>query len=303
MSSGSQVAWIGLGKLGLPMAVRMVAAGIVVRGHDRSAERLDLAASRGIQPAQDAASAVRGASHVFISLPDDRALWSAALSDATLLSHLSQGSVLVETSTVSVGISHELAEAAARRGVRYLRSPVSGNPVSAESGQLSALVSGPRDAFEETKPLLNTFCHALNYLGDTEQARYAKLAINLMIAVSAGMMAEALALARRGDIAWQDMLTLMENSAIGSPMVKYKCLPLKDRDFTATFSGRQMAKDLDLILACARAADVPAPLAAQMRETYTAMVPSGLADRDYVATILHQEHLAGLGEPDLKHKI
>jgi 3-hydroxyisobutyrate dehydrogenase-like beta-hydroxyacid dehydrogenase len=117
-----------------------------------------------------------------------------------------------------------------------------------------------------------------------------------MIAVSAGMMAEALSLARRGDIDWQDMLKLMENSAVGSPMVKYKCAPLKERDFTATFSGRQMAKDLDLILDCARGVGVPTPLAAQMRETYSAIIASGDGDADYIATVRHEERLAGLGD-------
>lgn len=302
MSNGQQAAWIGLGKLGLPMAARLSGAGHRVKGYDRSEERLALAAERGIERASGVAAAVEGCEAVFVSLPDDRALRAAVLADGALVSHLSPGTTLIETSTVSAGISEELAEATAQRGVTYLRAPVSGNPVSAEAGQLSALVSGPKDAFENMAPLIGTFCHAFNYLGEKEQARYAKLAINLMIAVSAGMMAEALALARRGEIDWRDMLTLMENSAIGSPMVKYKCLPLKDRDFTSTFSGRQMAKDLDLILDCARGVDVPAPLAAQMREIYTAMIPSGLADQDYVATILHEEKLAGLGEPELTKK-
>ena len=133
-------------------------------------------------------------------------------------------------------------------------------------------------------PLLETFCHALNYLGATEQARYAKLAINLMIAVSAGMMAEALALARRGEIDWRQMLNLLENSAVGSPMVKYKCLPLKDRDFTSTFSGRQMAKDLgpDPRLRTLRGRARPARRA-DARDLHGDDAER-LADQDYVAT-------------------
>jgi 3-hydroxyisobutyrate dehydrogenase-like beta-hydroxyacid dehydrogenase len=92
------------------------------------------------------------------------------------------------------------------------------------------------------------------------------------------------------------MLNLMENSAVGSPMVKYKCAPMHERDFTSTFSGRQMAKDLDLILECTRTAGVLAPLAAQMREMYTAIIAAGDGDDDYIATIRHQERLAGLSD-------
>ena len=292
--NGQQTAWIGLGKLGLPMAARLAGSGYHVRGYDRSEERLALAAGRGIERAADVAGAVEDCPIVFVSLPDDRALRAAVLADGALLPHLSAGTILVETSTVSVNASQDVARAAADRDITYVRAPVSGNPVSAEAGQLSALVSGPEAAFKTVSPLIATFCHAQSWLGDAEQARYAKLAINLMIAVSAGMMAESLALARRGKIDWHDMLNLMENSAIGSPMVKYKCAPLHERDFTSTFSGRQMAKDLDLILECARSAGVPAPLAAQMRETYTAIITAGDGDDDYIATVRHQERLAGL---------
>lgn len=295
MNGKRKAAWIGLGKLGLPMAARL-ARQFEVAGHDRSEERLALAVERGITRAADLATAVAGAEVVFASLPDDRALEAAVLADGALLSHLASGMILVETSTVSVHASQDVARVAEDKGVQYLRAPVSGNPVSAEAGQLSALVSGPGTAFKAVSPMLATFCHSQSWLGDSEQARYAKLAINLMIAVSAGMMAESLALARSGNIDWHDMLNLMENSAVGSPMVKYKCAPMHERDFTSTFSGRQMAKDLDLILECTRAAGVPAPLAAQMREMYTAIIAAGDGDDDYIATIRHQERLSGLAD-------
>lgn len=295
MTAKQQAAWIGLGKLGLPMAARL-AGQFNVTGFDRSEDRLALAESRGIKHATDLASAIAGAAVVFVSLPDDRALRAAVLADGALLSHLSAGTILVETSTVSVPISQDVARVAKDLGVAYVRAPVSGNPVSAEAGQLSALVSGPEAAFKTVSPMLATFCHRQSWLGAAEQARYAKLAINLMIAVSAGMMAESLALARSGDIDWHDMLNLMENSAVGSPMIKYKCAPMHERDFTSTFSGRQMAKDLDLILECTRAAGVPAPLAAQMREMYTAIIAAGDGDDDYIATIRHQERLSGLAD-------
>lgn len=296
MSRTERATWIGLGKLGLPMAARLSAGGYAVTGYDRSPDRARMAVDRGISAAQSMAEAAEGSGVVFVSLPDDRALRSAVLGDGALLSHLAPGTILVETSTVSVHASEAVAQRAAALDVTYLRAPVSGNPVSAEAGQLAALVSGPREAFAAVEPMVATFCHARTWLGSAEQARYAKLAINLMIAVSAGMMAEALALARRGDIGWRDMLSLMENSAVGSPMVKYKCAPLRERDFTSTFSGRQMAKDLDLILECTRAAGVPAPLAAQMRETYTGIIAAGDGDHDYIATVRHEERLAGLAD-------
>jgi 3-hydroxyisobutyrate dehydrogenase-like beta-hydroxyacid dehydrogenase len=156
------------------------------------------------------------------------------------------------------------------------------------------MVSGPKDALEAAGSVLKSFTKAQYWLGDGEQARYAKLAINLMIAVSAGMLGEALALARKGNIDWNAMLELVADSAVGSPMVQYKILPLRERNFTSTFSAAQMAKDLDLILNCAHGAGVPVPLAAQMREAYTSLIGTGHGEDDYIATVHYTERLAGL---------
>lgn len=294
--SSSKVAWVGLGKLGLPMASRIIQAGTAVQGFDLSAQRLALAEDVGITPHQSLASAVAECDLVFVSIPDDRALISLCLESGELIRHMAPGSILIETSTVSVEASARVADAAKAQGIAYLRSPVSGNPVAAEAGTLSAMVSGPQAALETAKPVFEAFTKAQYWLGDEEQARVAKLAINLMIAVSAGMLSEALTLARKGNIEWDAMLALIADSAVGSPMVKYKVPPLSQRDFTSTFSAAQMAKDLDLILNCAHGSGVSAPLAAQMREAYTALIATGHGDDDYIATVHHTERLSGLGE-------
>ena len=295
--SNANVAWVGLGKLGLPMATRIIQSGAAVQGFDLSAQRLALAEAIGVTPHQSLASTVADCGLVFVSIPDDRALISLCLDSGELIRHMTPGSILIETSTVSVEASARVAKAAQAHGIAYLRSPVSGNPVAAEAGTLSAMVSGPQDALATAKPVFDAFTKAQYWLGDEEQARVAKLAINLMIAVSAGMMSEALTLARKGNIAWEAMLALVSDSAVGSPMVKYKVPPLLERDFTSTFSAAQMAKDLDLILNCAHGSGVSTPLAAQMREAYTALIATGHGDDDYIATVHHTERLSGLGEP------
>ncbi|MBS9403844.1 NAD(P)-dependent oxidoreductase [Halomonas sp. TRM85114] len=294
MTTTTRVAWIGLGKLGLPMAARIVGAGHSVQGYDLSAQRMALAEGVGIRVHADLASAIEGCTLVFVSIPDDKALLGLALNSGDLIEKMAPGSVMIETSTVSIEASARVAAAAGEKGIAYLRSPVSGNPVAAESGTLSAMVSGPREALDQAIPVMKSFTKAQYWLGEDEQARFAKLAINLMIAVSAGMMGEALAMARKGNIGWDAMLELMADSAVGSPMVKYKALPLKERDFTSTFSAVQMAKDLDLILGCAHGAGVPVPLAAQMREAYASLIGTGYGEDDYIATVHHTERLSGL---------
>jgi 3-hydroxyisobutyrate dehydrogenase-like beta-hydroxyacid dehydrogenase len=286
-----KISWIGLGKLGLPMAARIAASGRSISGYDIDRSRVDAASQRQIQIAATLDAALHGAGLIFTSLPNDAALASAA---DELANRLAPGAIVVETSTVSAAASARAARAFERAGVRYLRTPVSGNPVLAERGELTALASGPKEAFDAARPTLSAFSRAQHYLGESEEARFAKLAINLMIAVSAGMMGEALAFARRGGVDFGQMLDLLADSAVGSPMVKYKTPPLKSDDYTSTFSCRQMAKDLDLILDTAREAATPAPLAAQLRETYSALIAGGEGDIDFIATVRHAARLAGL---------
>ena len=192
----------------------------------------------------------------------------------------------------------EMVKTRQRSTLQALRAPVSGNASIAHSGALTCFVSGPKAAFERVLPVIASFTRARTYLGSAEEARYAKLAVNLMIAVSAGMMAESLALARKGGIAWQDILNVLDDSAIASPMVKYKTAPLRRRDFESTFSCRQMAKDLDLILGAGHHVDVPLPLAAHMREVYGSLIAQGEGEVDFIAPVRLAERLSGLGEPD-----
>lgn len=295
----NKIAWIGVGKMGLPMAALIVKAGHAVTAFDPNQERLTAAREQGVAAAASAIEAVTGSDIVFASLPDDTALRATMLGPQGLLQAMAPKSILIETSTVSAEISVELDNAAKARDIAYLRVPVSGNASIAHTGALTCFVSGPRTVFERTQPLLATFTRAQTYLGPNEEARYAKLAVNLMIAVSAGMMAESLALARKGGIAWQDILKVLDDSAVASPMVKYKTAPLRTRNFDSTFSCRQMAKDLDLILSAGHGVGVPLQLAAQMRETYGSLVAQGDGETDFIATVQHVERLSGLDDPKL----
>ena len=298
-ATSNNIAWIGVGKMGLPMSALVAKAGYAVTAFDRSKTRLAAARDQGISIARSPTEAVGGRPVAITSLPDDAALRAVMFGPQGLVQAMAPKSILIETSTVSAEVSGEVATAAAAHDIAYLRAPVSGNASIVHTGALTCFVSGPREAFDHAKPLLATFTRAQTYLGESEEARYAKLAVNLMIAASAAMMAESLALARKGGIAWQDILKVLDDSAVASPMVKYKTTPLQSRDFESTFSCRQMAKDLDLILQAGHAVGVPLQLAAQVRETYGALIAQGDGEADFISIIRHVERLCGLGEPEL----
>jgi 3-hydroxyisobutyrate dehydrogenase len=280
-----KLGWVGVGKMGLPMASHLLAAGHAVAACDLVPALLQAAVARGARSAPTPAAAAREAEVVFSSIPDDRALLAVALSETGVLAGARPGTVYVDTSTVSAAASAEVAAGAAARGVRYLRVTVSGNNKMAEGKALTIMASGERAVYERCRPLLALFGPQQYYVGAAEQARTLKLAVNLMVYATIAGLAEALAIGRRGGVDWEQMLDVMAASAIGSPLLKAKNGALKARDFSATFTCLQARKDLGLISGAAAASGVPAPVAEIAARLIEDCIAHGGGEEDYAAMI------------------
>lgn len=286
-----KVAVIGVGKMGLPMARHLRAAGHAVVVYDRSEAARSQAQRAGLEPAAGLAQAVDGAEVVLSSLPHDAALVEVAQEVAA---RAAAGTVYVDTSTVSLAASAEAAAACARRGVAHVRATVSGNNKMAEAAQLTVMASGPEAAYARVKPLLAVFGPNQFYLGAGEQARLMKLIVNLMIAATSGMLSEALALGEKGGLDWRQMWDVIGASAVGSPIVKAKSVQLRERDYSPTFTVEQMQKDVGLILQAGAALQVPLALTAGVGQLLQAAAAQGDADLDYAAVIRAVARSAGL---------
>jgi len=281
---------IGAGKMGLPMGKHLVAAGHDVTVDDLSEGRLQEAAAHGMAVAKGHAG-IEAAEAILSSLPHDEALWATAQAVAR---HARTDAVYVDTSTVSPAISVRVAEQLHERRIAYLRSTLSGNNLMAEAAQLTVLASGPKDAYERVLPLMRTWGSSQYWLGEGEEARLMKLVVNLMIAQTSAMLAESLTLGVKGGLRWEDMWTVLTNSAVASPIVKSKSAQLAQRDFTPTFSVLQMIKDVNLILGEAQRLSVPLPQTALTLQALQAAVANGDADADYAAVIRCAERAAGI---------
>jgi 3-hydroxyisobutyrate dehydrogenase-like beta-hydroxyacid dehydrogenase len=288
-----RIQFMGVGKMGLPMASHFLAAGHVMSVSDPSKERLRLAASQGLAvvAAGDLAVAMAAADAVFSSLPHDAALLDVA---SRIASTARRGSVFVDTSTVSQRASADAAALCAGAGVHYLRTTVSGNNKMAEAAQLTVMASGPRAAYDSLLPVLKLLGPNQFYLGDAEEARLMKLVVNLLIAQTSAMLAEGLALGRKGGLDWRDMWQVLGASAVGSPILRAKSVQLSERDFTPTFTVEQMIKDLELIVGEGKASHVPLAQTAMTLQLMHAAVAQGDALDDYAAIIKAVERSAGL---------
>jgi 3-hydroxyisobutyrate dehydrogenase-like beta-hydroxyacid dehydrogenase len=281
---------IGVGKMGLPMALHFLAAGHDVSVSDPAEERLQLARVHGLK-VTDIDSAISASDVIFSSLPNDAALLAVA---AQVAATARKGSTFVDTSTVSQRVSSEVALLCSAAGIEYLRTTVSGNNMMAEAAQLIVMASGSRPVYDALLPVLKLLGPNQFYLGEGEQARLMKLVVNLLIAQTSAMLAEGLALGRKGGLDWQDMWRVLCASAVGSPIIKAKAVQLSQRDFTPTFTVEQMIKDLELIVDEGKASHVPLVQTAMTLQLMHAAIAQGDALSDYAAIIKTVERSAGL---------
>jgi 3-hydroxyisobutyrate dehydrogenase-like beta-hydroxyacid dehydrogenase len=245
--AASKVGWVGLGKMGVPICKRLQAADYTVKAFCRSEEKAQLAISQGFGPAFTLADTSSGCKFVVSAISDDNALLEIVLGRDGLQVALSGSQIFIETSTVSPGASARVAEALAPTACAYLRSPVSGSTATAAQGALTALVSGPAEAFKAAAPLFAAFTRKAFLVGGAEEARTLKLSINALVGATSALLAESLNLARSGGLDVETVMNVVTESAVASPLIQYKRGAVTSGDYTAAFSVAQMLKDLDVV--------------------------------------------------------
>lgn len=278
------------------MALNIRQAGHNLSVWNRSVERCEQLRAAGAAIAADIPSLAAAVDILFVSVADDAALRQVALGEDGAVAHMRKGSVLIETSTVSVTISEEIARLAAARGLHYLRAPVSGSVLLAETGKLGMLVSGPRNAFEAMLPILSLITAQRLYAGGDEQARVLKLTVNMMIGLTAAMVGEAMAFCLKNGIDRATTVDGIAASVAASPLFGYKADALKARDFSPRFSVAQIAKDFDLALAAGHTLEVPMPLTALVRQGWAAMIATGEGENDFFKLTEMAIRAAGIDE-------
>ncbi len=283
-----RIGWIGLGRMGTPMARRLAETGAELTLCDTDRDRTTgfPNATTATTPAETA----RDADIVFSSIPDDAALLAITEGEHGLASALQPGQVFVEMSTVSPQASARVA-AALRPGVLYLRCPVSGSTATAEAGTLTLFCSGPQEAIARAAPLLDRLGSKRLHFGPAEEARVIKLLVNMVVVITPAVLGEALAFGARHGLDWTSMVDALAGSVVASPLLAYKTEMLKSRDWRAAASVDLVAKDLDLALDAGRGA-VPMPLTALVRQFAAALQAAGEGDLDFFRLATWPERIA-----------
>lgn len=245
----STIAFVGLGRMGLPMAQRLLAAGHRLSVYNRSPDRAGALQASGARIAATPAAAAAGAEFAITMVSDAQAAAAVYLGADGLLAGLPRGAIALEMSTIGPSAVAALARQAHEQGIELLDAPVSGSTALAANGQLTALVGGDEAAFARAQPVLAALSKAQYRLGPSGAGATMKLALNLVIALTNQSIAECLALAGAGGVAAEAAYDVLESSAVASPFVAYKRAAFLTPDSVPpAFTTDLMRKDLMLAL-------------------------------------------------------
>ena len=288
-----RIGWLGTGRMGAELVRRLLAAGCDVAVYNRTAAKAEPLIALG---ATGAGSIPELGSReiVFASLGSSDDLVAALLGPGGLMSGPVVPKVVVDCSTVSAEASARVREEMAGRGTALLAAPVMGNPRVVRAGQMTAAVSGPRDAFDLAAPYLDLLGKGVTYVGEGETARTVKLCHNLLLGVVAQSLAEITVLAEKSGISRHAFLDCLNKSVMGSLFTGYKTPAYVNLDFEPTFTATLLRKDFDLGLAAAREHEVPMPVAATVHQLIQGLVGRGYGDADFAALLRQQADSAGL---------
>ncbi|EJL20209.1 NAD(P)-dependent oxidoreductase [Brevibacillus sp. BC25] len=277
------IGWIGLGNMGIPMASNLLAAGYDVRVWNRTPGKSASLVALGAKETATLSEVVAQSDVLFTMVSDDDAVKAIYTGSDGLLSLPVQGKLAVDMSTISPDTSRFLAERAKQAGLRFLDAPVSGSVGPAKEGTLVIMVGGEQADYEVAKPMLDKLGKAAFYLGPNGAGTSAKLAINLLLGITVQGVSETLLFARSLGVGTEQMLDIISESAVGTPLIRGKAASILADDYPAAFALKHMSKDLRL----AHEAGVSTPLAESVNATYRHALESGLGELDLMAILRH----------------
>ncbi len=286
------VGWIGTGRMGYQLALRLLNAGYDVAAWNRTRAKAEPLAEHGAKVVDSPADLV-DCDIVFIMVSADKDLEAVIGGSGGLLSGAGAPKIIVDSSTVSAEASARIRALVEGRGTQFLAAPVSGNPKVIAAGKLTVAVSGPKEAFDAVEPLLGAWGRGVTYVGEGELARLVKIAHNVFLGVVIQSLAEITVLAERGGVPRAAFLQFLNDSVLGSAFSRYKSPALVNLDFHPTFTTVLLRKDLQLGLSAGRELGVPMPLAAAADMLIAQAVGAGYTSEDFATLVLEQARRSG----------
>ncbi|HTQ97905.1 MAG TPA: NAD(P)-dependent oxidoreductase [Candidatus Acidoferrum sp.] len=288
MSTGGiqkRIGLIGLGLMGLPMGMNLRKAGFPLTVWNRTAARAKDLVAAGAVLAKTPREVAEASDVLLTMVSDPPALESVLWGQDGALPALKSGSVYIDSSTISPALVKKIADACKKGGVRFLDAPVTGGDWGAREGNLVFMIGGDAETLKEVQPILDVMGKRFFHLGPNGAGQTIKLAMNAILALEVGAVAEAIGLVTKAGLQGEQLLEVLQSSMGRSGLLDLKTPLMLKGDFKPSFPLRLMHKDLGLALDLANQLGVALPTTAAVREVYNHVKGEAKEDVDYSAVV------------------
>jgi 2-hydroxy-3-oxopropionate reductase len=291
----TKIGFIGLGIMGSPMASNLLTAGFEVIGFDLTPAALERLSADGGVVAASAAQAAAEADVVITMLPNHPQVEAVALGEGGVLDSAKPGTLYIDMSSIRPETSRRLAEVGAERGIRVLDAPVSGGEKGAIDGVLSIMVGGGEDDFAAAAPVFAPLGKTIVHVGPAGAGQTVKAANQLVVGGTYALVAEAIVLLEASGLDAGLGLDVLAGGLAGSRILELKRKSMVDRQFAPGFRIDLHHKDMGIILAAARDAEVALPVGNLVAALIASARAQGYGQLDHSALLKVAENLSGKG--------
>ena len=265
----AQVAFLGLGVMGFPMAGHLAASGHDVTVYNRSGQKAaDWVARHGGRASPTPREAAEGAAFVMACVGNDDDLRQVCLGQDGAFAGMARGAIFVDHTTVSARVTRELVAVAHQAGLGFVDAPVSGGQAGAENGQLSVMCGGTEADYAAAEPVIAAYAKICRRMGDVGAGQLTKMANQIAIAGLVQGLAESLSFAEKAGLSIPEVVEVISQGAAGSWQMQNRYKTMAEGKFDFGFAVDWMRKDLGICLATADETGASLPVTALVDQFY-----------------------------------
>ena len=285
-----RIGMVGLGALGLPMAMNLHQAGLNLQVHTRSRRAENDPQLKGTRPCGSPAAAADKVDVLLLCVSDDSAVNNVLFGPDGAAEQLQPGSIVIDCSTISPKGAQQAAAQLQRIGVHYLDAPVTGGTEGAWAGTLTVLVGGDADVLKTVRPLLEVIGGSIHHMGPVGRGQQAKAVNQVLVAGSYAAVAEAIALGQRLELPMQEVIDALKSGAAGSWALNHRSGAMLEASYPLGFKLSLHHKDLGIALEAANKVELDMPITALVEQLESELIQRGFGDDDVSA--LHRWNAA-----------
>ena len=274
---------VGLGALGLPMAINLHKAGLNLQVHTRSRRAENDLQLTGAQRCSSPAAAANNVDVLVLCVSNDTAVNDVLFGPDGSAERLQPGSIVIDCSTISPQGAQQAATQLHQIGVHYLDAPVTGGTEGARTGTLTVLVGGDAAVLARVRPLLEVIGSSIHHIGPVGRGQQAKAVNQVLVAGSYAAVAEAIALGQRLELPMQEVIDALKNGAAGSWALNHRSGAMLHQSYPLGFKLRLHHKDLGIALEAASSVEIDLPITALVEQLESELIQQGFGDDDLSA--------------------